>query len=452
MHLDEPLAQVDHSQDEIVSLLQDLVRIPSVNTGVMPTGNESPVCACIANKLAADGIAAQTLESAPGRGNLTARLPGSKGSPRLLFMAHTDVVPVENENEWDHPPFGGEVHNGRVYGRGSHDMKGTLAAEIMAMLILKRAGARLAGDLLLAACADEEAGGVYGAGWLARTHPELIQADVAINEGGGTPIKTANGLAYFMNTGEKGRFEVHVTASGRSFHAALPWLADNPLYKMQAVLKRIQDYQPEIDTSHPLFTHLQDLLNLPEPITNGNVDALSAALTAANQSESVMLKACSRLTLTPTMIRGGVKSNSIAERITLVCDIRSMPSQDTSYVRNELSRLFDGLPDVSWELMQTAAPSASPPDHPFAAAVRRATAQAIGRADFAWAPGLTTGFTDSRLVRPLGAIVYDFAPAHPDADAKLYGAHNKNESQDIASLLVQTRMFVALAWETLAAP
>jgi acetylornithine deacetylase/succinyl-diaminopimelate desuccinylase-like protein len=449
MRLDALLSDVAHCQDELVNLLQDLVRVPSINTGVMPTGNETPVCELVERKLAADGIESQTIESAPGRGNLTARLPGSKGSPRLLYMAHTDVVPVENESEWTFPAFSGMVHNGRVYGRGSHDMKGTLAAEIMAMLLLKRSGVQLGGDLMLAACADEEAGGVYGAGWLAKTSPELIQADFAINEGGGTPVKTAKGTAYFLNTGEKGRYEVHITCSGRSFHASQPWLADNPLYKMRSVLERIHAYRPDVDTSHPMFAHLPALLGLPEPITNENVDKLSDTLAAKSPAQGSMLRACSRLTLVPTMISGGVKSNSIAERVTLVCDIRSLPSQDTGYIQNELTRILKGAPDVSWDLIRTAVPSASPADTPFAEAVRRATAIAIGRDDFTWAPGLTAGFTDSRLVRPLGTIVYDFTPAHPDTDANLYGAHNKNESQDIASLLVQTRFFLALAWDML---
>ncbi len=451
MTLDALFADADRCESELVSLLQTLVRIPSINTGVMPTGNETPVCEAIAKKLAADGIPAQIIESAPGRGNLAARLPGSKGSPRLLYMAHTDVVPVENEGDWLFPAFSGMLHNGRVYGRGAHDMKGTLAAEIMAMLLLKRAGVSLSGDLMLAACADEEAGGSYGAGWLAKTNPELLLADFALNEGGGTPLKTARGLAYLLNTGEKGRYEVHITASGRSFHASEPWMADNPLYTMQSVLKRIQDYRPEIDTSHPMFAHLPALLGLPEPITNDNVDRLSDTLGATSPSRRSMLRARSRLTLVPTMISGGVKSNSIPERITLTCDIRSMPSQDTGYVQREVARLLEGLPGVSFELVRTAAPSASPADTPFAEAVRRATARAIGRDDFAWAPGLTAGFTDSRLVRPLGTIVYDFAPAHPDTDPNLYGAHNQNESQDVASLMVQLRMFLALAWDVLGA-
>ena len=452
MDLDTLLTHIDRHQDELVALLQDLVRIPSINSGVMPTGNETPVCELIASKLAAAGIASQTLESAPGRGNLVARLAGSKGSPRLLYMAHVDVVPVENESEWTYPPFGGEVHDGRVWGRGSHDMKGTLATEIMAMLILKRAGIALAGDLILAACADEEAGGACGAGWLVKTHPELVQADFAVNEGGGSPLKTAKGLAYFLNTGEKGRYEVHITVNGRSFHASQPWRADNPMFKVAAILKRIQDYRPQVDTSHPMFKYYQSLLDLPEPITNENIDTLSDLLASRNPAEAASLKALSRLTLVPTMIKGGIKSNSIAERVTIVCDIRSMPNQDSAAVQRELAGLLGDMPGVSWELIQTAVSNASPADHPFAAQVRQATARAIGRDDFLWIPSLTGGFTDSRFMRPMGAITYDFAPSHPDADVSLYGAHNKNESQDIASLITQTRMFVALAWEMLSTP
>ncbi len=449
MELDHVLAQVGRYEGELVELLQDLVRIPSVNTGVMPTGNETPACELLARKLVADGIEAQVVESAPGRGNLVASLEGSRQAPRLLYMGHVDVVPVEDESEWTYPPFGGEVHDGRVHGRGSHDMKATVAAQVMAMLILKRAGVKLAGSLILAATADEEAGGAYGAGWLAKTHPELLRADFGITEGGGAPTKTPTGLAYILNIGEKGRYEVHITVEGQAWHASTPWRANNPLYTVATILKRLEAYRPEISTDLPLFAHLQGLFGLPEAVTSRNVDAICDGLAKTNAGQASMLRACSRMTIAPTMIKAGVKSNSIAQRCTLVCDIRSLPHQDTGYVQRQLTGLLDGIPGVSWELIRTAATNASPADHPFAGAVRRATAVAIGRDDFAWVPGLTTGFTDSRLVRPLGTIVYGFAPSHPDADTSLYGAHNRNESMDIASLVVQTRMLVALAWDVL---
>ena len=110
--LEELLASVEAAREEIVALCQALVRVPSINTGVMPTGDETPAAIVLRDKLAADGIAADILESAPNRGNLIARLPGSAGAPRLLYLAHTDVVPVEDEAAWDYPPFGAEIHEG----------------------------------------------------------------------------------------------------------------------------------------------------------------------------------------------------------------------------------------------------------------------------------------------------------------------------------------------------
>ena len=117
--LDDLLARIDESRDETVSLLQALVRVPSVNTGVMPTGNETPACEVLRDKLAADGIAAEIMESAPNRGNLVARWRGSGEAPSLMLMGHVDVVPVEDESQWTHPPFSAEVADGRVWGRGS---------------------------------------------------------------------------------------------------------------------------------------------------------------------------------------------------------------------------------------------------------------------------------------------------------------------------------------------
>ena len=209
---DRLFSLVDDNADEVVALLTDLIRFETVNTGVMPTGNELPLCQYLQRRLAAEGIESQILLSAENRGNLIARLAGSQATARrLLYMGHTDVVPVEDPAEWRYPPFSGTVADGRVWGRGAADMKDMVAAEVMALILLRRAGVALKGDLILAAGADEETGGEYGFGWLAKNAPEAILADYAINESGGGPIPTPNGLVYTINTGEKGRLEVHIT-------------------------------------------------------------------------------------------------------------------------------------------------------------------------------------------------------------------------------------------------
>ena len=141
--LDNMITQVDACTTEIIELEQNLVRIPSVNTGVMPTGDETDVCRYVKEFLSKYGIDAEILESAPNRGNLVARMDGSSGNAGLLFMSHTDVVPVEEENKWTYPPFEGRLVGDRIYGRGASDCKGLLTAQVMAMTILKRNGIQL---------------------------------------------------------------------------------------------------------------------------------------------------------------------------------------------------------------------------------------------------------------------------------------------------------------------
>lgn len=448
---EELLALVDDARDEIIALCQELVRIPTVNTGVMPTGNETPAAQHLQRKLAADGITAEIYESAPNRGNLLARLPGTAGDPKLLLMSHTDVVPVEDEAQWIHPPFGGVISEGRIYGRGSGDMKSTVAAEAMTLILLKRAGVTLRGDLLFAAGADEEAGGAYGFAWLAQHHPEELRADYGINEGGGAAIQTPDGrLAYLVSTGEKGRLEVVITVKGRGWHASQPWRADNAIYKARAVLQRIADYEPERHVDPALIAPLAELYGVKEEVTAENVDRVAADLERTNPSWGSTLKALTRMTFVATMIDAGVKSNSVAESCTITCDVRTLPHQDDRYLRDELNRLFAGLDGVSFAIDYTAIPSASPYDgEPFAERVRAATKAALGRDDVAFVPSLTVGFTDSRLVRPLGPIIYGFLPSHPDADPNKGGAHNINESTDIESLILSTKMLVLLAHELL---
>ena len=245
-------AQIDAMEDEIVQLHRDLVQIPSVNTGFMPTGDETPVCEYVRDWLAEDGIDSEILGRVPERGNIISRIEGTNSQARLMFMSHTDVVPVEEEEKWMFPPFSATIHDGRIYGRGASDCKGLLAAQLMAMRLLKRNGVQLRDSLILCSGADEEHGGRYGFGWLAENHPEKITAPYAVNEGGGTPIEAAGGLTYILGVGEKGRLQVEFEVKGVSAHASVPWQGTNALYRLSQLLNRIETYEPERDTSTSL--------------------------------------------------------------------------------------------------------------------------------------------------------------------------------------------------------
>ena len=444
--LQQFLVRVEEATDELVALHQALVRIPTVNTGAPDSGREIEVCRLLEERFKAEDIPTLTLESAPSRGNLLAYL-GNQAGPRLLLMSHTDVVPVD-ESRWKLPPFCGEIVDGKIYGRGSDDAKSLVSTGAMTLILLKRAGITLNGELRFLAAADEEAGGRYGIAWLAENHPDQVRAEWAVNEGGGKPVWTDDGLAYLISIGEKGRMEVRFDFEGRSAHAASPWLADNALYKLAQLLDRLQHYQPEIDVTAPIFQHLGAFGISTQP-TPENLDELLAQLRQKNHGLASTLKSLSRLTIAPTMASAGIKSNSIPASANLTCDIRCLPHQDEPYVRGELTKIVKGLDGVSFDLEVTAMANASPPDSPFVAQLRRATALALGREDITLIPSLTGGFTDSRCVRPLGTQAYGFAPLSPTSNPVRSGVHGVDEAMEIENLVLRTKMQIALAYLTL---
>ena len=446
--LNELLAQVDETFDDLVSLHRDLVRIPSVNTGVMPTGNETEAADYASQWLAQDGIEAEVIESAPGRGNLIANLPGASGQNKLLFMSHLDVVPVEDESKWNYAPFGAEIEGGRIYGRGTYDCKGLLACQMMAMRLLKRNGIDLSDNLVLASGADEESGGRYGFGWLAEHHPEKIKAPFAVNEGGGTHINIAGTTTYLLGVGEKGRLEVKLTIRGSSAHASTPWLGDNASYKVAEVLKRVESYQAERDTTSPIFNYLSTLA-IEDVATPENVDQIIEDVRHRNPQLSSTLRALSRMTITPTMMSGGIKSNSVPEVCHITCDVRTLPHQDDAYARRELEEILQGMEGVDMDIYYMAVPNSSGYETDFAQRIKEATRLSLERDDLNWIPSISTGFTDSRFLRPLGTTTYGFNGSHPDDDPILARMHGTDESIGIKSLMSGTKIMLALAYDLL---
>ena len=447
-NLEELFAQVDAQRDEIIALEQALVRIPSVNTGFMPTGDETPVCEYIRDWLAEDGIRSEIIGRTPERGNIIARIEGKNPQAGLLFMSHTDVVPVEEEEKWRFPPFSAAIADGRIYGRGASDCKGLLTAQLYAMRLLVRNGIQLEDSLILCSGADEEHGGRYGFGWLAENHPEKIRAPFAVNEGGGTPIDSPSGLTYLLGTGEKGRLQVEIEVKGVSSHASVPWQGANALYTLQRVLQRIEAYEPERDASTSLFDHLSVFAIEHKPSAE-NVDEIIAEVEPENPRFASMMRALSRMTLTPTMISGGIKSNSVPESIKLTCDVRTLPHQSDDYLREQLDAILEGIPNTTYEIDYMAVPNSSAFETKLGRSIRSATSAALGIDDIQWVPAISTGFTDSRFTRPLGTITYGFNGSHPDDDPMLSRAHGTDESIGISSLISGSKIMLALAIDVL---
>ena len=448
--LEDLLGQVSVAKDEVLGLAQELVRIPSVNTGFMPTGDETAVAEFARDWLRREGIDGEILEAVPGRGSLVSRLDGSSGKAGLMYMSHLDVVPVEDESRWRFPPFSATVSDGRIYGRGAADCKSLLAAQMMAAVLLRRNDVQLADGLIIASGADEEHGGRYGFGWLAEHHPEKITTPYALNESGLGPIKAAGGVTYLVAVGEKGRLQVEIEVKGTSAHASMPWQGTNASYGLARALQRIEGYDPERDTSIRIFDYLSNLAIEHKPSPE-NVDEIIADVEADQPWLASLLRALSRMTLTPTIIRGGVKSNSVPESIRLTCDVRSLPHQDLAYVETQLSEVLAGVPNIDFEIDYMAVPNSSPYETDFVARLKSATELALGREDLQWAPGVCAGFTDSRFTRPLGVETYGFHGQHPDDDPLLNRYHGTDESEGIRSLVTGTKVMLALAYDVLGA-
>jgi acetylornithine deacetylase/succinyl-diaminopimelate desuccinylase-like protein len=476
------LEMVDDARDEIIALTQALVRIPTVNTGKhheppwppsgklapgepypvpivpydasgdSPTGDELPAAELLRDTLAAEGIGGRILLSGEGRGNFYTSLGTAGAQPKLLFMSHLDVVPVEDPRQWRYPPFDGLIAEGRLWGRGASDMKSTAAAQAMALIILQRAGVRLHGELAFLASADEESGSAYGCGWLVQHYPELVRADYAVNEGTDGPLRTPSGkLLYPIGPGEKGRLEARIHITGRGYHSSQPWRANNAIYIADDVLQRIRAYEPAISLDADIFRYLELLAGIREPVTAENIDRIVADVTEVDVTLGSYLRAASRMTLVASMLQAGVKVNSVAETALITCDVRTLPHQDTAFVQREFEIMLAGIPGVEVEVIQHAAATVSSFDHPFAEQVMAAARHALGRDDLLMLPSIDIGGTDSHFARSLGAIAYGFVPGHPDGDPSLAGWHNIDESCDLRSLVSFTRYFVALAWETLVA-
>jgi acetylornithine deacetylase/succinyl-diaminopimelate desuccinylase-like protein len=440
------LGSVDQVRDEIIALTRDLVRLETVNTGVMPTGGETAACELLARKLRAERITdVEIVARHPDRGSLIARLPGEQSGSRLLLMSHCDVVPAGDEATWTKPPFGGVVEEGRLYGRGAADMKGTVAAETMALILLRRSGVRLRRPLTFLCAADEEAGGAWGAGWVAQEHADKIRSDYALNEGGGTTLRIGDQLCAMLGLGEKGRYELHIDVRGTACHAATPWRGQNAFYLLGDLLAGLERLEPPRSVEHPLFAALAPLLRdrLPEPITPESVDRMAEAAEAVSAALPGAIRGLSRMTVVPSLLSGGTKSNSVPDAVHLVCDVRLLPGQGPADVERLIQPL---LPEgAALAIRPTAEPSQSPPDEAFMGVLTDSLSRVLGEA-ITLLPGATVGFTDSHFVRPLGTTAYGFVPGTPALAGLPRNAHGADEWTAVEDLLVATCFFLDAAW------
>jgi hypothetical protein len=214
--------KTQNGEEECTELLQTLIRNACVNDGTVESGGEIRSASVLENFLEGPGLELESYDAAPGRRSLVARIEGSDPTaPTLLLMGHTDVVPA-NPDHWSRDPFGGDLVDGEVWGRGAIDMLNITSSMAVAFKRLARSGFTPRGTLVYLAVADEESNGVYGADYLINHERDAVMADYVITESGGIPLPSPNGLKLPVLVGEKGLFGIRIRVGGTAGMARSP--------------------------------------------------------------------------------------------------------------------------------------------------------------------------------------------------------------------------------------
>lgn len=405
-------------EEEVTQFLCELIRINTTN----PPGNETVAAKYVAESLSSEGFECDILESAPERGSIITRLKGTGEKPSLLLLSHLDVVAADAK-EWSVDPFGGVVKDGFVWGRGALDMKGMTAIEVMVMRLLKRNKVRLKGDVVLAATADEEQGGLSGANYLLRNHPEKIYAPYVLNEGGGEAMPTRNGNVFTVQTAEKGILWFKVKAKGTPGHGSMPNVADNAIMRMNKVIAKLDNYQSKVSLVPTVKKLLEELARqdptLKEPFTRllrnpGRSDQILDELSKTEPQLAEEIRPRLKMTITPTIIHGGVKENIIPSECVTVFDCRILPGQESTQTIGLIKALLGEVNSekLVFEELQTQEPSESTAETPLYTTIANVLREFEPNCGVT--PMLTTGGTDSRFFRRKGSVCYGFHPMYPE--------------------------------------
>jgi acetylornithine deacetylase/succinyl-diaminopimelate desuccinylase-like protein len=436
-------------ETEATELLRTLIRNGCVNTGEAASGQEARSVDALEDFFAGSGLSCERYSGAPGRMSLITRIEGrDPKAPTLLMMGHTDVVPV-TPSGWQRDPFGAEVVDGIVWGRGAIDMLNLTATMAVATRRLAKNDFRPRGTLVYLAVADEEGGGDYGANHLIEREPDAVKCDYVVTESGGVPIPTRSGPKLRVTVGEKGVNWRRLIVRGTPGHGSRPFRTDNALVTAAKVVQRISEYRPKARILDAWRRYVEEL-DLAAELTAALTDpdrVYDAALALGDLALAREVHACTHTTFSPNVAHGGTKVNVIPDQVEIDVDVRALPGIEADEVN---AMLTDALGDLAGRVTIETAParrrggSVSSFDTPLVAAFSRvATALMPGSRVI---PSMATGGTDARFFRWRGIPSYGFglhSTRIPHAEYPVM-FHGNDERVDTESLRLS-----ALMWEAL---
>lgn len=424
------------AQDETVDICRNLIRIDTSNYGDGSGPGEREAAEYVTELLNEVGLKPKVFESAERRTSVVTRLKGtSSDRPALVVHGHLDVVPAEAD-DWTMDPFGAEIKDGCVWGRGAVDMKNMDAMILATIRDMIRNDRRPARDLVVAFFADEEHGGRFGSHWAVENRPELFEgATEAISEVGGYSVDVAGKRAYLIQIAEKGIAWLRLIAEGRTGHGS-QITTENAVARLAETIARIGAHQwprkviPAVDG---LLKGVADLTGKPyNPEDPDSVDTLIEALGSASR----FVGATVSTTTNPTMLQAGYKANVVPGSAEAVIDMRILPGDEGESIKEIESML---APGVRWEYVQDDVPL----EAPFNSSLVDVMVESLRAEDpeAAVLPYALSGGTDNKALSRLGITGYGFAPLQLPGDLDFPAMfHGIDERVPVESLKFGTRV------------
>ncbi|MBV9946416.1 MAG: M20/M25/M40 family metallo-hydrolase [Myxococcales bacterium] len=402
-------------------------------------GHETDALQPIAARLrAAPGLSVELVESAPGRGNLVARYRGSGARRPLLLVAHVDVVPVEGQ-PWTVPPFQVTDKDGYLWGRGVNDDKGMAAVIVALALEMAREKPALSRDVLFALTAGEETGGSAGVRWLAKNRKDLVDAEIALNEGGSLRLSDDGARVALVGLGvaEKTFQSYRLVVTGKGGHSSIPPTDSDPVLTLSRALVKVGEFRfpPRVIPGARQFLAAEARFEPPE---TSRAEAHVAEVGAVTEdddrvmSRDRLLNAEIRTTCVTTELQAAPQDNVLPTTAEATVNCRILPDETREHTLDVLTRVIG---DPAVHIIPTAdfgyGPY-SPADGPVTVAARKVAATLWPGAVFT--PTMGTGATDSRHLREIGVLSYGVAvsPISKAEGLSGHAAHGADERRPSA--------------------
>ena len=417
-----------NSNGDIVQLTRQFLRIDTSN----PPGNEEKAVIFLEAILKKASIDSTIYSSSPGRANIMARIEGKKKGKPIILLSHIDVVPAK-EDEWDADPFGGELINGFVYGRGAIDMKTQALCQLLAFIRYGKDGVTPERDMIYLATCDEEAGGKYGVEYMLKKVPKLGDASFVLSEGGF--IKEEEGFAHAqISVSEKKLSQFIIKASGTGGHGSIPH-KDNANEKVIKASARILSYKWPMKPTAVASAYLNGIFKGKKE--KGYAfkhlrEALKNKRFRASMEDVPLYNALLRNTVTPTILKGGEKINVIPTESSASFDARLLPTEKHEAFFKRVGQLAGKDVELVRVSESVSKPAPSGHNNSYFKGIR-SVVEGIEGKDLPVLPYITTGATDLRYFRDLGITAYGFFPITISNDDFLK-MHGKNERISVENI------------------